>query len=73
MFKGSHQMPRASTLSEDENPNFSRPAMLAAACHMIRLFCTSPLKINQVTKTSTELFPAIYMTVAHNFSMLDSL
>ena len=53
IFNGSlHRlMPSISTLSEDENPNFSRPTMLVAACHVIRLFCTSPLKTSQATKT----------------------
>ena len=33
-----------STLSEDENPNFSRSIMLVAACHVIQLFHTSLLR-----------------------------
>ena len=48
---------RHSVLSEDENPNFSRPAMLVLACLVIQLFCTSPLKISQATWTSIEPFP----------------
>ena len=50
ILKGSHQLPWILTLSEDENPNFSRPAMLVATCHVIRLFCTWLLKISQATK-----------------------
>ena len=38
IFKGSRQMPWISALFVDKNPNFSRFAILVAACHMIRLF-----------------------------------
>ena len=41
--------------------------MLAVAFHAIQLFCTSQLKSDQATKTSIELFPAIYMTFALAF------
>ena len=47
--------------------------MLVAACHMIRLFCTSLLKSNQATKTLMEPFLAINVTFAHFFFMQDSL
>ena len=67
IFKGSHQMPLISTLCEDENPNFSRPAMLVVACDVILLICTSPLKSDLTTKTSIEPFPVIYMTFAYFF------
>ena len=60
-------MPWIWTLSEGKNPNFPWPAMLVAACHVIQLFCTSPLNINQATKTLIE--PAIYVTFAHTFLM----
>ena len=73
IFKGSRQMPRISTLSDDENPNFSRPAMFIAAFRVVRLFCTSPLKRDHATKTSVEPFPAIEATFAHTFSILDTL
>ena len=73
IFKGSHQVPWISILSEDENPNFSRPAMLFVACDVIQLFCTSPPKSEQATKTLIEPFPAIYGTFAHTFLMLTSL
>ena len=45
-------------------------AMLVAACHVIRLSCTSLLEINQATKASIEPFPTIYVTFAHTFSVL---
>ena len=54
-------------VSEDENPNLVSPAVQVAACHVIRLFCTSLLKSDQATKTSIEPFPAIYMTFALAF------
>ena len=56
IFKGLHQMPWISRLFEDENSNFSRPAVLVAACHVIWLFWTSPLKISQAIKTLMALF-----------------
>ena len=55
IFKGSHQMPLISILSEDKNLNFSRRASPVWACYMIRLFCTSLLKSDQATKMSMEL------------------
>ena len=53
---------------EDENPNFSRPAMFLAVPRVTRQFCTSPLKSAQTTKTSREPFPAMrYATFANTF------
>ena len=48
--------------------------MLVAACHMIRLFCSSPIKISQATKTlNVMLFLVIYTTFAVTFLMLNLL
>ena len=47
--------------------------MLVVACHVIWLFCTSPLKITQITKTLIELFPAIDLAFAQTFLMLNSI
>ena len=53
-------------VSEDENPNLVSPAVQVAACHVIRLFCTSLLKSDQEIKTIRLLH--MYDT----FLMLDS-